>query len=107
MATAAPRLGAVAGWGRDVRTRLVFGAAIIVVVIAVVSPVRRMVAIGVSRALAFVATPLTPDLGSFDELPRATTVVAADGSPLGQLGAEQRQPVRLRDLPQHVRRAFL
>jgi penicillin-binding protein 1A len=55
---------------------------------------------------------LTMDLPTVTELldyrpPTATTIVAADGTPIGELYLERRYLVPIADVPEHVRRAFL
>ena len=78
-----------------------------VVVIAAVPPFRRAVASVTSRAILLVASPLAPDIQGFEDLPDASKVVARDGADVGLLGTEQRDPVRLDQLPPHVTRAVL
>jgi penicillin-binding protein 1A len=55
---------------------------------------------------------LTMDLPTVTELldyrpPTATTIVAADGTPIGELFEERRYLVPIADVPERVRRAFL
>ena len=55
---------------------------------------------------------LTMDLPTVTELldyrpPTATTIFAADGTPIGELYLERRYLVPIADVPEHVRRAFL
>ena len=77
------------------------------VLIAVVAPLRRAVAGVSSRIILAVASPLAPGIQGFEDLPDASKVVARDGADVGLLGTEQRDPVRLDQLPPHVTRAVL
>jgi membrane peptidoglycan carboxypeptidase len=83
------------------------GVAACLVLIAVVAPLRRAVAGVTSRAILVVASPLAPDIKGFEDLPDASRVVARDGAEVGLLGTEQRDPVRLSQLPPHVTQAVL
>ncbi|HEX2041800.1 MAG TPA: transglycosylase domain-containing protein [Acidimicrobiales bacterium] len=76
-------------------------------VIGLVPPLRGLAANIASKVILFVASPLAPSTGGFDDLPEASRVLAADGSELGVLGVEQREPVRLSSLPPHVVHAVL
>ncbi|HET7486939.1 MAG TPA: transglycosylase domain-containing protein [Acidimicrobiales bacterium] len=79
-----------------------------IAVVGAVPPLRRAAAIGTSRAMLFVLSPLAPDLKGFDELARGSRVVAADGTVLADLdGAQLQQPVKLTSLPEHVPHAVL
>jgi penicillin-binding protein 1A len=102
-----------AAWGR-VRAlpwrRIALVSAVVVVVIAVVPPFRRAAVLAGSKLVLFVASPLAPGLGSFEELPATTKVLAADGSVLAELDTPaggRRQPVDLDTLPDHVWQAVL
>jgi penicillin-binding protein 1A len=77
------------------------------VLIAVVAPLRRVVANVTSRVILVVASPLAPGIQGFEDLPDASKVVARDGAEVGLLGTEQRDPVRLAQLPPHVTKAVL
>lgn len=77
------------------------------VLIAVVAPLRRAVANVTSRVILVVASPLAPGIQGFEDLPDASKVVARDGTDVGLLGTEQREPVRLGQLPPHVTHAVL
>lgn len=77
------------------------------VLIGVVAPLRRLVANAASRVILVVASPLAPGISGFDALPDASRVLAKDGADVGLLGTEQREPVRLDQLPPHVTRAVL
>ena len=78
-----------------------------VVLVAAVAPLRRAVANVASKAILVVASPLAPNIQGFEDLPDASRVVARDGADVGLLGNEQRDPVRLAQLPDHVTRAVL
>ncbi|MDQ4089040.1 MAG: penicillin-binding protein, partial [Actinomycetota bacterium] len=78
-----------------------------VVLVAAVAPLRRAVANVTSKAILVVASPLAPNIQGFEDLPDASRVVARDGADVGLLGNEQREPVRLTQLPDHVTRAVL
>jgi penicillin-binding protein 1A len=77
------------------------------VLVALVAPLRRAVANVASRAILVVASPLAPGIKGFEDLPDASRVLARDGAQVGLLGTEQRDPVRLDQLPPHVTRAVL
>jgi penicillin-binding protein 1A len=84
--------------------------AIVIAVIAVVPPFRRGAALAASRVVLFVASPLAPSIGGFDDLPQTTKVMAVDGSVLAELDTPtggKREPVALKRLPDHVWRAVL
>ena len=105
------RLGAV--WDR-VRAwpwrRILLVTGLVLVTVAVVPPFRRAAALGASKVVLFVASPLAPDISGFDDLPATTRIVAADGSVLVALDTPtggKREPVALDALPQHVWRAVL
>ena len=89
-------------WGR-----IAAGTVAALLVIGVVPPLRRLAANVASRVILFVASPLAPSTGGFDDLAKASRVLAADGSEIGMLGVEQREPVRLSSLPPHVVHAVL
>ena len=75
--------------------------------VALVPPLRRAVANVTSRAILVVASPFAPDIEGFENLPDASRVLARDGAEVGLLGIEQRNPVRLDQLPPHVTQAVL
>ena len=77
------------------------------ILIALVAPLRRGVAGVASRVILVVASPLAPDIKGFEDLPDASKVVARDGADVGLLGTEQRDPIRLNQLPPHVTQAVL
>ncbi|MDQ4068503.1 MAG: penicillin-binding protein, partial [Actinomycetota bacterium] len=77
------------------------------VLIALVPPLRKAVGGVTSKAILVAASPFAPDIKGFEDLADASKVLARDGSPVGLLGTEQRDPVRLASLPPHVTRAVL
>ena len=79
----------------------------VVILIGVVPPFRRAAAAIGSRAILLVASPLAPGIAGFDELSKASRVTGVDGAEVGFLGTEQREPVPLDRLPEHVRQAVL
>ncbi len=79
----------------------------VLVLVALVAPLRRAVANGASKVILVVASPFAPDIKGFEDLPDASKVLARDGAQVGLLGTEQRDPVRLNQLPTHVTRAVL
>ena len=83
------------------------GLAACLILIAVVAPLRRAVAGVTSRVILVVASPLAPDIKGFEDLPDASKIIARDGAEVGLLGTEQRDPVRLNQLPPHVTKAVL
>ena len=85
-------------WGR-----ISLGVLLALIVIVAVPPFRR----AASRAVLVAVSPFAPSISGFDDLPQASTVVAADGSVVGRLGKEERQPVDLHRLPPHVVHAVL
>ncbi|MEY2475634.1 MAG: penicillin-binding protein [Actinomycetota bacterium] len=81
-----------------------------IAVIAVVPPFRRAAVLAGSRVVLFVASPLAPGIGGFDDLPATSKILAADGSVLVELDTPtggKRQPVDLDRLPNHVWQAVL
>jgi penicillin-binding protein 1A len=89
-------------WGR-----IGLGSAAVVFIIAVVPPFRSAAASVTSKIILTLATPLAPGTKGFEELSKASRVVAADGTEIGQLGGEQREPLKLDQLPPHVAKAVL
>ncbi|HEX2038548.1 MAG TPA: transglycosylase domain-containing protein [Acidimicrobiales bacterium] len=108
-----PRLPRLPHWHRPhVGRRTVAAVAAIVVLfvvaVATIPPLRRAVALGVSKIVLAAASPFAPSVAGFDELPQGTTVKAADGSVLAELdGAQRREPVKLDAVPEHVKHAVL
>lgn len=90
-------------WGR-----IALGTVVALALVGAVPPLRRTAAVVTSRAALFVLSPLAPDIRGFDDLSQGSKVLAADGSVLAELdGAQQRRPVRLQELPDHVVHAVL
>jgi len=83
------------------------GTFAVVLLVAVVPPFRRAGATAGSRAILLAATPFAPSTSGFDDLPQASRVVASDGSEVGVLGSELREPVSLAQLPPYVAHAVL
>jgi penicillin-binding protein 1A len=80
----------------------------VLAVITVVAPLRRVASDALSRVVFWAASPLTPSLGGFTDLPQSTHVLAADGSDLGRIdGTRGSAPVKLSDLPPIVPHAVL
>ena len=84
------------------------GTFLVLLVIVVVPPVRKAVALGVSKAIVFVASPLAPDIADFKQLPVTTKIVAVDNSVVAELDkSERRVPITVDALPDHVKEAVL
>jgi penicillin-binding protein 1A len=82
--------------------------ALVLFVVALVPPLRRAAALGASKVILTLASPLAPGIGHFKDLPQASKIMAADGSLITELdGSQRRQPVRLKDLPPQVPHAVL
>jgi penicillin-binding protein 1A len=82
-------------------------AALLLLVVAVIPPLRRVALAGTAKAILFAASPFAPDVADFDDLPTGATVVATDGSTLTELATGRRIAVRVADLPDHVLQAVL
>src|SRR5437588_2928499 len=87
--------------------RIALVSFLILFVVMAVPPLRRAAAAAASRVVLVVVSPFAPSISGFDDLPQASKVVAADGTVVGRLGKEERQPVELRHLPRHVVEAVL
>ena len=84
------------------------GLLVVLLIIAVIPPFREAAALAGSKVILFVASPLAPDIDDFEDLPKTTKVLAADGSVLAELDkAQRRVPVDIEDLPEHVTHAVL
>ena len=83
------------------------GALLVLIVIGVIPPFRRAAALALSKVILVVASPLAPAVDDLDSLAEGSRVVASDGSEVGLLGTEQREPVALSALPRHVVNAVL
>ena len=95
-------------WGRELPWRRIgLGAFFALIVVVAVPPFRRTAATVTSRVALAMVSPFAPSISGFDALPQASTVVAADGSVVGRLGKEERQPADLHRLPPHVAHAVL
>src|SRR5256714_11625597 len=103
-------LGSV--WNRAVALpwrRIGIGFAVVVALLVTVAPLRRAAALGTSRVILWLASPITPFVPDFAKLPDTTRLLAADGSELAALSGDdgRRQIVELDAVPGHVRRAVL
>ncbi len=89
--------------------RIGIGLAVTVLLLVAVPPFRRAVSLGTSRAILWMASPITPFVPDFRKLPDTTRLLAADGSVLADLSGEdgRRQIVELGVVPEHVKRAVL
>jgi len=89
-------------WGR-----IALGTVLALIVVVAVPPFRRVAATVTGRVVLVVVAPFAPSISGFDQLPQSSKVVAADGTVVGRLGNQERQPVALRRLPPHVTHAVL
>ena len=93
---------------RALALKILGGFVLALVVIVAVPPVRNAVALGTSKLIVFVASPLAPDIADFKQLPQTTKIVAIDGSTVAELDkSERRVPVTVDALPDHVKQAVL
>jgi penicillin-binding protein 1A len=79
----------------------------VLLLIAVVAPLRRAATVVTSKLILVVTAPFAPDVSGLDRFPTGSKIVAADGSDLGVLEQEHRDPVRLDQLPPYVPKAIL
>ncbi len=88
---------------------MLLGTAVVLLVVGAVPPFRRAAAMASSRAVYWLASPLTPIVPDFDALPVTTSVLAADGSVIAELSGEdgRRAVLDIADVPVHVRQAVL
>ena len=88
--------------------RIGIGFAVVVALLITVAPLRRAAALGTSRVILWLASPVTPFVPNFDSL-ETTRVLAADGSELASLSEDhgRRELIELAAIPEHVRRAVL
>ena len=88
--------------------RIGIGFAVVVALLVTVAPLRRAAALGTSRVILWLASPITPFVPNFDSL-ESTRVLAADGSELASLSGDhgRRELIELDAIPEHVRRAVL
>ena len=75
--------------------------------IGVIPPFRRAAALALSKVILVMASPLAPAVGDLESLAEGSRVLATDGSEVGLLGTEQREPVAVSSLPRHVVNAVL
>jgi membrane peptidoglycan carboxypeptidase len=93
---------------RALLLKILGGIALALIVIAVVPPLRKGAALGLSKAIVFVASPLAPNIADFKQLPQTTKIVAVDGSTIAELDkSERRVPVTIDALPDHVKQAVM
>ncbi|HEV8115347.1 MAG TPA: biosynthetic peptidoglycan transglycosylase, partial [Acidimicrobiales bacterium] len=81
--------------------------AIVLVLVAVIPPLRSVATFAASKVILVVTTPFAPSVKGLNTAPESSRVVAADGSPLGTFEEGERLPVRVADLPPHVKGAVL
>jgi len=81
--------------------------AVLLFLVAVVPPLRRIATIAASRVILVVTTPFAPSVKGLDTAPASSQVVAADGSRLGTFDEGERIPIRIGDLPPHVKGAVV
>ena len=82
-------------------------AALLLFLIAVIPPLRSAATFAMSKVILVVTTPFAPSVEGLNTAPASSKVVAADGSPLGTFEEGERIPVRVADLPPHVKGAVL
>ena len=88
--------------------RITGGFLLVLVVVGVVPPLRNAAALGASKVILFVASPLAPPIADLSKLPETSRVLAADGSVLAELDkSERREPIEVEALPAHVKQAVL
>ena len=93
---------------RALLLKILGGLALVLLVVVAVAPLRKAAALGISKAIVFVASPLAPDIADFKQLPQTTKIVAIDGSTVAELDkSERRVPVTVDALPDHVKQAVL
>ena len=84
------------------------GAAVLALfLIAVIPPFRSAATFAASKVILVVTTPFAPSVEGLNTAPESSKVVAADGSPLGTFEEGERIPIRVGDLPPHVKGAVL
>ena len=93
-------------WG-PLLLKIAAGALVVLFVIGVIPPFRRAAALALSKVILVVASPLAPTVGDLQSLSEGSRVLATDGSEVGLVGTEQREPVALSSLPRHVINAVL
>src|SRR3954452_12044211 len=93
---------------RALLLKLFGGLVLALVLIVAIPPVRKAFALGTSKAVLFVAAPLAPNIADFKQLPQTTKLVAIDGSTVAELDkSEHRVPIKLEQLPPHVKQAVM
>jgi len=81
--------------------------ALVLLLIAVVPPLRTIATLAASKVILVVTTPFAPSVKGLNTAPESSKVLAADGSPLGTFEEGERLPVRVADLPPHVKGAVI
>ena len=81
--------------------------AILLVLVAVVPPLRSVATFAASKVILLVTTPFAPSVKVLNTAPQSSKVVAADGSSIGTFEEGERIPVRVAELPPHVKGAVL
>jgi membrane peptidoglycan carboxypeptidase len=79
----------------------------VLILIAVIEPLRRATTLAMSRMALVVLAPVVPSIKGFEELPQPSTVLAMDGGPLGTVSGGARDAVALSSLPDDVKHAAL
>lgn len=108
--------GASSGWTarsdrrsqRGWLLRLGLMLAIAVLTIGAVPAARRLALVSTAKAILVLASPTEPEVVDLRALDAVSTLLAADGSVLTELGGdERRRPVAIADVPDHVVDAVL
>jgi len=81
--------------------------AILLVLIAVVPPLRSIATLAASKVILVITTPFAPSVKGLDTAPVSSQVVASDGSPVGAFEEGERISIRVADLPPHVKGAVI
>ena len=83
------------------------GAVLLLFLIAVVPPFRSAATFAASKVILVVTTPFAPSVKGLNTAPESSRVLAADGSLLGTFEEGERIPIKVGDLPPHVKGAVL
>ena len=93
---------------RALLLKILGGTLLVLILVVAIPPLRKAAALGVSKAIVFVASPLAPDIADFKQLPQTTKLVAVDGSVVAELDkSERRVPITVDALPEHVKQAVM
>jgi penicillin-binding protein 1A len=82
-------------------------AALLLFLVAVIPPLRSVATFAASKVILLVTTPFAPSVKGLNTAPQSSNVLAADGSPLGTFDEGERIPVKVGELPPHVKGAIL